>query len=329
MKNTPDKARFAKKVAEDNGYKFEFLDKGENCLFKISNSKASFIAGGGSLASYPLNNQASASIARDKIFTNHVLDSHGIPNLGGKCFFLTSEGRGLRSEGYEIEDAYNYLAELNNTVFCKPLRGSQGTFAEIVRSAKELENYIERCSKKFDAIIIQKYFEGTEYRVFMLGDEPLFCVKKGEVELLGNGENKIADLLAELNLNLSSKGISPYSSNTIITNSSGEIIALTYTPKLGEIAYLAGRKNISSGATPLLLNTVPPILADLALKSHQALGLEISGIDFMCKEINDIILGARVIEVNSNPAISSLEICNRWDLIEKIWLYVIHKCIDN
>lgn len=327
MINIPDKARFAKKVAEDNGYKFEFLDKGENCLFKISNTKSSFIAGSGSLASYPLNNQASASIARDKIFTNHILDYQGIPNLGGKCFFLTTEGRGLRSEGYEIEDAYIYLTELNNTAFCKPLRGSQGTFAEIVRSAKELENYIERCSKKFDAIIIQKYFEGTEYRVFMLGDEPLFCIKKGEVELLGSGKDKIIDLLAELNLNLSSKGISPYSSNTIVTNSNGEEVSLTYTPKIGEVLYLAGRKNISSGATPLLLNSVPPILADLALKSHQALGLKISGIDFMCIETNSEILEARVIEVNSNPAISALETTGRWDLIERIWLYVIEKCL--
>ena len=39
MEWCPDKARFAKKVAEDNGYQFEFLDKGENCLFKISNAK--------------------------------------------------------------------------------------------------------------------------------------------------------------------------------------------------------------------------------------------------------------------------------------------------
>lgn len=328
MKNIPDIARFARKVAIDHGYEFEFIDNGENCLFQISNSKNSFIAGAGSLASYPLNNAVAASIARDKIFTNHLLDNEKIPNLGGKCFFLSPEGRALRSDGYEIEDAIKYFKKLSGPAFCKPLRGSQGTFAEIIRDKNELENYIERCSKKFDAIVIQKYFEGTEYRVFMLGDEPLFCFKKGEVELVGDGEGRIIELLAELNSGLIAKGISPYSSNVTITNSTGDEFQLMQVPKLGEKLFIAGRKNISSGATPLLLNTIPEILANLALRSHNAIGLEISGIDFMCKEASGEILEARVIEVNSNPAISSLEFSMRWDLIESIWLYVINKCFE-
>lgn len=329
MINIPDKARFAKKVAEDNGYQFEFLDKGENCLFKISNAKTSFIAGGGSVASYPLNNEVSASIARDKIFTNHILDHAGVSNLGGKCFFLSPDGRALRGEGHETKDAFAYIDEIKKPIFCKPLKGSLGTFAELVRDAEELEHYIDRCSKKFDAIVIQEYFEGTEYRVFMLGQEPLFCFKKGDVELRGNGKDKIEDLLEELNLNLRSKGISPYSRNTIVTNSSGEELKQMNIPKLGEQLFITGRKNLSSGATPILLDSIPKILSDLALKAHQALGLEISGIDFMCKEINGEILEVRVIEVNSNPMMTSLETLDRWDLIEKIWLYVIEKYLKN
>ncbi len=327
MQKIPDIARYAKQVAIENGYKFEFLDKRENCLFQISNNINSFISGGGSIASYPLNNSVSASIARDKIFTNHLLDNERIPNLGGKCFFLFPEGRSLRGDGYEVEDAFKYLKKLKGPAFCKPLRGSQGTFAETVKDSEALENYIERCSKKFDAIVIQEYFEGTEYRVFMLGDEPLFCMKKGDVELVGDGEGRIIELIAELNSYLVGKGISPYSSEVTIVNSEGRQFQLMEVPKAGETLYLAGRKNISSGATPLLLNEIPELLADLALKSHNAIGLEISGIDFLCKEKDGKILEARVIEVNSNPAISSLEETMRWDLIERIWLYVIEACL--
>ena len=303
----PDIARYAKKVALDNGYTFEFLDRGEGCLFRISDANNSFLAGAGSLASYPLNNAFSASVARDKIFTNHLLDNNDIPNLGGKCFFLSPEGRALRGKGYETEDAFQYAENLEGPAFCKPLRGSQGTFAEIVRDTNQLQDYIKRCSKKFDAIVIQKYFEGTEYRVFMLGDEPLFCFKKGDIELIGDGQDRIIELLAELNSDLIAKGISPYSSNVKITNLSGDEFQLMQVPKSGEKLYIAGRKNISTGATPLLISLTPNILKELALKSHNALGLEISGIDFMCKEKDGKILEARVIEVNSNPAISSLE----------------------
>ena len=327
MNPIPDQTRYAKKVALNAGYGFEILDKGENCLFRISKGQKSFIAGSGSLSSYPLNNAFSANIARDKIFTNHLLDTQNVPNLGGRCFFLSPEGRALRGDGYEIEDAFSYLENLDGPAFCKPLRGSQGSFAEIVKNTTELKDYIDRCSKKFDAIVIQKYFEGTEYRVFMLGEEPLFCLKKGNVELLGDGQSRIIELLAELNSDLISKGISPYSNNIKVTDIDGTEIQLMEIPKLGQKLSLQGRKNISSGATPLFISLIPEILKDLALKSQKALGLEISGIDFMCEEKDGEIFEARVIEVNSNPAISSLEMVGRWDLIERVWLYVIEKCL--
>lgn len=325
MNPIPDQTRYAQKVATDNGYTFRILDKGENCIFRISKETRSFLAGSSSLDSYPLNNAVAASLAKDKIFTNHLLDNQEIPNLGGKCFFLSPDGRALRGEGYEIQDAFIFLESLDGPAFCKPLRGSKGSFAEIIRNAAELEDYIERCSKKSEAIIMQKYFLGTEYRVFMLGKEALFCIQKSSVELYGDGKSSAEELVAILNKELVSERISPYSENLEFFLESGDPVDPTYIAKVNEKIFLPGRKNICSGARPKLINPIPELLQSLALKSHNALGLEVSGIDFMCKEENGEILEARVIEVNANPAISSLEMLDRWDLIERVWLYVIEK----
>lgn len=319
MSKLPSQTYFAKQIAEKHGFTFELIDKGEGCLFKISKGDRSMILGSASLCSYPMNNAFSASLVNDKVFTNYVLDSVGVKNLGGKCFFLSPEGRSLRGDGCEVEDAYRHFSNLNKFAFIKPLKGSLGHYAEIVRGDLEFENYISRCSNSHDAIVIQDYFVGTEYRVFILEDEPLFCIKKLDVSIKGDGKSNIGELVDKLNSEIIIKAISPYPKNVEVKNLFGEVLNSDIILEKDEIAIIPGRRNISLGISPELIDPIPTDLSDIALKAHKACGLKVSAVDFICKE-NDI----RVIELNANPWINSLEILNRQDLVEKIWLYIIN-----
>lgn len=60
---------------------------------------------------------------------------------------------------------------------------------------------------------------------------------------------------------------------------------------------------------------VPAPLADCAVAAARALGLQLAGVDLFRGPD-----GPRVIEVNANPMIETLEDWGRWDLIERIWI---------
>ena len=181
MKIIADQCRYAQWVAQRHNYGFEILDGGEGYLFRISRGDKSFFAGAGPLSSYPLNSSFAATAARDKVFANRLLDLAGVPNLGGRAFFLTAESRQLRGPGYEVEDARLYFSELGEKAFCKPLAGSRGTFAEPVRGSDAFDDYISRCAQKHPAIVVQPLFAGEETRVFVFDATPIFCIEKGAV----------------------------------------------------------------------------------------------------------------------------------------------------
>lgn len=315
----PAQCRYAQAVAKNHGYDFEILDGGIGYLFRISRGEKSFLAGAGPLSSYPLNNANSASIARDKIFTNAVLSRNGIANLGGRCFFLSSDGRALRGDGYELDDARLYAKQIGYPLFCKPLTGSRGDFAERIADADEFEDYVRRTGARHQAIVIQQFFSGSEFRVFVFDGEPIFCLEKSDVVLSADGSQTAAGLLSALNAGLAAKGISPYPPTTKLTCPDGRSVDPDSVPPSGAKVIVCGRKNIIIGLVPRQVEPIPADLLQLAQASASALNLRAAAVDLL-KESGGSL---RVIEVNANPEISSLEALDRWDLIEKIWLSTI------
>jgi glutathione synthase/RimK-type ligase-like ATP-grasp enzyme len=318
-----NQCRYALEVARRHGYRCDVLDGGDGYLFRISDGRKSFLAGAGSLSSYPLNNAVAASIARDKIFTNMLLTQAGIPNLGGRHFFLSDEGRKLRSAGHESADARSYAAAIGFPVFCKPLTGSKGDFAEVIPTAEALEDYLRRVSIRHRAIVVQEFFDGDEFRVFVFDKQPLFCIEKGAVRVIGDGERSVRELLDSLNRDLRDKGVSAYPENTPVRRVSGEPVSDHYRPAVDESLEVHGRRNLSVGAGVAVLETIPDDFSVLAVSAAQTLELRVAAVDILrCRETSSAA-ALRVVEVNANPDISALECLDRRDLIEKIWLSAI------
>ena len=319
-----DQCRYAKYVAEKGGLEFAVLDSGDGYLFQISSGNRSFIAGAGPLSSYPINSAFAASAARDKVFTNRLLDLASVPNLGGRAFFLSRDSESLRSAGSELEDAESYLLELGGRVFCKPLTGSRGDFAELVSGLEAFRDYVARCTQKHSAIVIQNYLCGEEYRVFVLDGHPLFCVQKRAVEIVGDGKRSVLELIVGYNQTIVGTGLSPYPAGATVLGKGGGVVNATSVPQESERLNLVGRKNLSFSGTPILHEPIPVELAEIATRSAIALGLRVAAVDII--ETGGGL--RRVVEVNSNPEISSLERLNRWDLIERIWSEIIEQCLQ-
>src|SRR6185312_3504565 len=99
----PDQSVYAEYACSEFGLAFRDIDGGTGLVFSVSSAAKSIHFGAGRCSWYPQNNATASSLATDKYFANRILDSAGVPTLGGDYFFLHARHRTLRAEGHERE----------------------------------------------------------------------------------------------------------------------------------------------------------------------------------------------------------------------------------
>jgi glutathione synthase/RimK-type ligase-like ATP-grasp enzyme len=200
---------------------------------------------------------------------------------------------------------------LGGTAFVKPLTGSRGDFAQAVHDEAVLVRYLDDVVKYYDAVLIQPIVEGTEYRVFLLDDDMLYCARKYPPSVTGDGVHTVRELLAAHNDTLRARGLSPAS----LPDRDPSLDAI---PAKDERREIPGRMNLSAGGTMVLADAPSETAIILARQAARAIGLRVAAID-MFVDIGGKPDANEIIEVNSNPSIRLLEDSNRVDLILKIW----------
>ena len=307
----PDQSVYAEYACAEFGLAFVDFDGGSGLLFSVTANGRTVHFGAGRCSWYPQNNATASTLASDKFFASRILERAGIAALGGDYFFLHERHRAHRPAGHEREDAREYLKRLDGTAFVKPLQGSRGDFAQVLRGEAALDRYIAEVSRYYDSILIQPVVSGAEYRVFLLDDEVVYSARKYPPFLLGDGTASIRDLLIAHNAALQARGLSPAATEDRDTS-------LDTVLAKGARWDIPGRMNLSAGGTMVL--EAPPSQAALALarKAVHTLGLRAAAVDLFA-DIGGDQAAIAVIEVNSNPSIRLLEESDRGDLILKIW----------
>lgn len=306
----PDQSVYAEYACAESGLGFEHLDGGTGLLVEVSSRHRSFIFGAGRCSWYPQNNATASTLASDKHFTNVNLERAGLPTLGGQYFFLHDRYRAHRPPGHERSDAVQYFAKLDGLAFVKPLQGSRGDFAQVVQAETALHDYLNRVSRYYDSILMQRIVGGSEYRVFVLDGEPLYTARKYPPALTGDGTSTLRELLAGHNAALQSRGLSPAADDDI------DLLAVLAK---GERWAIPGRMNLSAGGQ-MSLEALPAGHAAyvMAQQAAKALNLRVAAIDLFTG-IDGDPQATKIIEVNANPSIRLLEDSGRSDLILKIW----------
>jgi hypothetical protein len=306
----PDQSIYAEYACAEFGLAFADIDGGTGLVFRVSSGTRSIHFGAGRSSWYPQNSATASTLASDKYFTNRILEDAGVATLGGEYFFLHDRHRAGRPAGREREDALEYLGQLGGTGFVKPLTGSRGDFAQVLRGEASLARYLDAVSQYYDAVLIQPVVAGNEYRVFLLDGEVVYSARKYPPFVLGDGVRSARDLLAAHNEVLRSRGLSP----AAVDHDTGLDVVL---PK-GERREISGRTNLSAGGTMVLEATDSPATLMLARKAARCLGLRVAAVDLFT-DIGGEPEAMAVIEVNANPSIRLLEQSGRGDLILKIW----------
>ena len=307
----PDQAVYAEFACAEFGLAFRDLDGGSGLLFSIAARERELHFGAGRCSWYPQNGATAATLASDKYFASRILQEARVPALGGEYFFLHDRHRAHRPTGHERSDAIDYFRTLGGSAFVKPLTGSRGDFAQAVHGEAALGRYLDEVLKYYDAVVIQPIVEGTEYRVFLLDGEPLYCARKSSPSITGDGVRTVRELLTAHNDVLRARGLSPAS---LPANDP----SLNTVPGKGERREIPGRMNLSAGGTMMLSPAPSEAAIALARKAARAIGLRVAAID-MFIDIDGAPGRSEIIEVNSNPSIRLLEDSGRGDLILKIW----------
>jgi hypothetical protein len=308
----PDQTIYAAYAASELGLGFADLDGGTGLIFEITGAGRSAVFGAGRGSFFPQNTATAATLANDKHMANVLMARAGIATLGGDYFFLHDRHRKHRPPGHEREDAFAYFQGLDEHAFIKPLNGSRGDFAQIVSSSDDLTRYLASVERHYDAILIQPVQLGSEYRVFVLDDEIIYCVSKAVPALVGDGRTSVRKLLAKRLPQMEAHGVSAAPIDSLLGN-------LDDIPERGEHVYLFGRHNLSAGGRMAFEEpkNAEAVFA-AARQAMRALGLRAGAVDLFTHVYVDTG-PLRVIEVNANPSIRFLEDAGRADLILRIW----------
>ncbi len=318
----PDPARYALDAAKAIGADFADLDGGRGYLFRVSKGGRSIVCGAGGVCSFPVNSATAFTLSRDKAHTKTVLGEAGLPVIPGGLFFAHKRQAKLRGPGREAEDARIFAAKLGYPVFVKPNHGSRGNFAEIAADDAGLADYIARVAVEFESFLVEPVMRGAEHRVLVHDGQPVFHSVKDAPCLLGDGRLTIAALLDELNRTLAGSGVSTYPA--AVLNALGR--PATDIAARGERIVLPGRRNLSaSGSVERVEPGAPPALAELAARAVAAIGLRIGAVDMFDVSPEDDLSDLRIIEVNGNPGLRTLELAGRSDLIRAIWTSMLNE----
>ncbi|MDF2524023.1 MAG: cphA, partial [Clostridiales bacterium] len=131
----------------------------------------------------------SADIASNKHLTKQILIDHKIPVPYGDISYT--------------EDTALMLAEaIGYPVVIKPLDGNQGKGVTLnIKNEEQLRNACSEAFKFSNAIIVERYIRGRDYRVLVVGGKVSAVAERLPPSVIGDGVNNIKELIELANNN--------------------------------------------------------------------------------------------------------------------------------
>jgi cyanophycin synthetase len=237
-------------------------------------------------------------LASNKDATKKILEEAAIPVAKGMCI----------SAEEEVEEA---IEKLGFPLVFKPLDGNHGKGASInVKTLEEAKSAFEHAKKYSRRIIVEKFIKGFDFRVLVINHRFIAAALREPAHVIGDGVSTIQQLIELENQN-PKRG---YGHENVLTEISIDRETLdqlekrnqtleTIPPK-GEVCYLKGTANLSTGGTSTdVTDLVHPHNIFICERISRVIGLDICGIDIMASNLRKPLesIGGVVLEVNAAP----------------------------
>jgi cyanophycin synthetase len=239
-------------------------------------------------------------LAQDKDLTKGLLEEAGLPVPRGRI-------------AYDAEEAVAAARRLGGPVAVKPLDGNQGkgvslnlTDPDAIRTAYALASQYRR------RVLVETYVEGRDYRVLVVGDRVVAAARREPAKVVGDGASTIAQLVEQENQN-PARGEGHLKPMTKLKLDDGacQVLArqgltVDSVPARDQVVPLRENANLSTGGSAEdVTDLIHPANALACVRAAQKVGLDVAGIDLVCKDIAIPLKeqGGAIIEVNAAPGI--------------------------
>lgn len=242
----------------------------------------------------------SVDISCNKQLTKSILSEHHIP---------VPYGRVVYSEISAIIAA----KQVGLPVVLKPFNANQGKGVFLnLKSEADIKTAFHEASKFSNGIIVEKYIEGKDYRILVVGDKVCAVSERLPAMVTGDGSHSISELVDIVNQDEKrgeshEKQLTKIKLDTIAINVlKKNNMTVDTIPEKGQKVLLRTNGNLSTGGTATdCTDIIHPENAKLAVLAAQVIGIDIAGIDVVTDDISKSILetGGCIVEVNTAPGI--------------------------
>lgn len=227
------------------------------------------------------------TISRDKDLARSLLQSCGVP---------VPEGQVVD----DADEAWDAVDDVETPLIIRPAKGLHGRSVFASETPQPTRENIDAAYAAADAtgcaVLVERHIEGSEHRLLMVGGKLVAATRSEIVSVIGDGRLTISELVAATQKDL-----------VLATNSEaiGEIAQQGFTP---DAVPLLGREVVvlSTGTHAHdITDNVHPATAEMAALAARVIGLDIAGVDVVCKDISRPLesQGGAIIDVNAGPGL--------------------------
>jgi len=246
-----------------------------------------------------LNHPNSYYIADDKIATSRILELNNIPVP--KSVVIGKKKTSKKHLQFLIKKI-----KLDYPLVLKPISGTQGYGVHInITNINELYPIVKKLIVKNNFLILEEQVYGENYRIMVLDNTIIDVLKRPLPFVIGNGKSTLKALIRKYNKRQEKVGNYPcHNVNNKYIKKQGYILSdVIPKQKKVHISNIANYHN-GSGLQRIALSKIHPDNIKMFKKTNNLLGLTLSGIDYMSKDIAvSYKEHGHIIEVNSGPDI--------------------------
>ncbi len=240
------------------------------------------------------------AIAQDKDLTKELLAAIGVP---------VPTGRPVT----DVEDAWQAMQALGGRVVVKPLDGNQGKGVTVnIATREQLELAYVAARAISRKVLVERFIPGNDFRLLVVGNRLIAAARRDPPYVTGDGVHTVRKLVDQVNRDprRSSGHATSLSFITLdhiaLARLSQQDLTADSVPPQGMRVILRNNANLSTGGTATdVTDDVHPEVAARAVEAALTVGLDICGVDVVCRTVFAPLeqQGGGIVELNAAPGL--------------------------
>jgi cyanophycin synthetase len=238
-------------------------------------------------------------IAQDKDLTRSILRQAGVPVPAGRIVA-------------DAADAWDAAQDIGLPVVVKPRDANHGRGVFIdMKTREQIDAVFPHAAKYGNGVIVERFIPGVDHRLLVVGNRMVAASRGEPAIIVGDGKQTVHELIeSQLNTDprRGSHDTAPWAKidtvdwdPTMMADLQKQGHDITTIPREGERVLVSRFANPSVDVT----DEVHPSVSEHVVVAARTAGLDICGIDVVCRDIGRPLeeQGGAIVEINASPGL--------------------------